>query len=1050
MKIPYRFHKNLVLRTPRLPICKTIDHPLIRDLLDNKLVMEAIYLASPVLYDECMKWKSGHINDPKEIHKISRSLVKYYSRMSSRCTPFGLFSGCTVVNWDNTPSRVTLNNKSIKRHTRFDMHYLCALSQKLATFPGIKEYLRYFPNNSIYRIGDEVRYIEYKYISGRRIHQISSVPFTPYLHKILQQKEQGITITDAIDLLTDNEITPEDAMSFIDELLAAQMLVSELEPAITGDEFIYQVIAVLERIYNDNKNEGVQEIITILLQANRLLQQIDNQEENTAEHYRAIGTCLDKLDIPYDESKLFQTDIIKIAEEGAISLELQNQLLDVLSLLNKLTLQRTNDHIQSFARRFYDRYEDKEMPLLEVLDNESGIGYLERGSDDHSPLLEGIALPEKKDSEGSIRWGLVEKYLVNKINKAYENRHFSIDIQEQELTLFTNDTWDDLPPSLAVMFRLLDAGTDTILLEHACGSSAANVLSRFAHADEAIHHMVCDITAAEQQNDPDVIYAEVIHLPESRVGNILLHPVFRQYEIPYLAQSSLDKEHQIDVSDLVISVKNGRVQLRSRQMNKQIVPRLSTAHNYGHNALPVYQFLCDIQMQKQRPALSFTWGSLINQYKFLPRVMYKNVILELATWRFLKSDFIHLTTLPDNELQAALQQFRKEWNLPRYIVLADGDNEMLVDMEDRIMVKLWLDSVKNRYGMELKEFIYPENTAVTDQNGHVYCNQLVAALIKEQPSYTNATPPSRSHGIPATREFSIGSEWLYYKFYCGIKSADKILAEAIQPALEKMVEKKLIDKFFFIRYYDPSFHIRVRFHLPQVSAIGEVIGLLHEHIRHFEKEGFIWKTQTDVYKRELERYGHCAIEPAESLFYYDSLAVLKMLQQTWGDAREQIRWIWAMRATDELLTAFGFSITEKLQRMEALKNSFATEFNADKPLKNQLNNKYRHYRKQLELVMDASKDDTHDMQPILALLTDKSRQLQPVVQELLQLQQAGLLEVPLNDLLFSYIHMLINRAIPSNPRMHEMVIYDLLCQYYRSVISKNKAKMVTEKIVEAA
>jgi len=56
------------------------------------LIQEAIYLASPVLYKEMMKYLSGKITDSKEIERIINSCTRYLSRMSTRCTPFGLFA----------------------------------------------------------------------------------------------------------------------------------------------------------------------------------------------------------------------------------------------------------------------------------------------------------------------------------------------------------------------------------------------------------------------------------------------------------------------------------------------------------------------------------------------------------------------------------------------------------------------------------------------------------------------------------------------------------------------------------------------------------------------------------------------------------------------------------------------------------------------------------------------------------------------------------------------------------------------------------------------
>src|ERR1044072_3798995 len=285
MNIPYSFHKNLVLRTPSLPLFRHLDEQTIIAQLNNKLFLEGVYLASPVLYDECLKWKNGHVKGEKERQKLLRSLMKYFTRMSSRCTPFGLFSGCNVGQWQPEPTAITVSAATTRRHTRLDMHYLCALAQRLAVLPGIREHLLYYPNSSIYTIGDEMRYVEYRYVGGRRKHHISAVTASESLELLFRQASQGITINEMIDLLVDDEVSREEAAAFIDDVLNAQMLVNELEPAITGDEFIYQVIRVLQRIHSVAPQEGTSTVISLLQQVNERLQGIDSATANTAADY---------------------------------------------------------------------------------------------------------------------------------------------------------------------------------------------------------------------------------------------------------------------------------------------------------------------------------------------------------------------------------------------------------------------------------------------------------------------------------------------------------------------------------------------------------------------------------------------------------------------------------------------------------------------------------------------------------------------------------------------------------------------------------------------
>ena len=110
-----------------------------------------------------------------------------------------------------------------------------------------------------------------------------------------------------------------------------------------------------------------------------------------------------------------------------------------------------------------------------------------------------------------------------------------------------------------------------------------------------------------------------------------MRPSFRKYEIPILTFSGVDDEHTISLSDLMISVKDGRILLRSKKLNKEVVPRNTNAHNYSTDTIPYYHFLCDLQHQDSTLRLNWDWG-MLREFKFLPRVKYGKTILSKAQY----------------------------------------------------------------------------------------------------------------------------------------------------------------------------------------------------------------------------------------------------------------------------------------------------------------------------------------------------------------------------------------------------------------------------------
>jgi lantibiotic biosynthesis protein len=720
-------------------------------------------------------------------------------------------------------------------------------------------------------------------------------------------------------------------------------------------------------------------------------------------------------------------------KENSVSVSNQTQIVETLHVINRLNKPQENINLQTFIKRFTERYENTEMPLLEVLDVETGIGYIESYKGDILPMVDDIAVPPKPSTDTEITFTKKDTYLLKKLTAALVANKYELQINETELTDFEN-SWDALPPSMAVMFRLLD--DEKIFIESVGGSSAVNLLGRFAHGNGDIHDIVKDIVSVEEAQNPDVIFAEIVHLPESRLGNILQHPAFRKYEIPFLAKSSVNSNYQITLQDLYVSVNNNKIILRSKKLNKQIIPRLSTAHNYSYRALPVYQFLCDLQLQDNQTGIYFNWGVLENLYQFLPRVSYKNCIVYAATWHFEKKDIESFLLKTDAALLEAIAEFRIKWKLPLLIVLADNDNELLINIEDVLMIQIWLDTVKNRKSFIIKEYLdHTKNAVVKGIDGKYFTNQFIATLVKSKVTYQTQILTVENNITPVEQTFAIGSQWLYYKIYCGTKLADSILTKAILPLVQILLQQKNITSFFFIRYNDPHFHLRIRFKLTDVIDVAEVIQLFTQQIAPYLNNNTVWKIQTDTYKRELNRYGKQAITIAEDLFYYDSIAVIKLLQLYEDDAREQVRWQWAIKSIDDLLNDFELTLPEKCNLFEQIKNAFHTEYNANKFLKNQLATKYRTHKNTVEKILSKPFEHTNQEDIIFA---EKSNQTKLMAQALSKMESEKQLEVNINSLLTSYIHMLINRIVPANPRLHELVIYDMLFQYYKSMIEKLK------------
>ncbi len=1018
------FHSKLIVRTPSLPFSDDISEEFLKSFLDNPAFAEAVYLASPVLFREAILWKGNKIADPKKLQKIPLSLAKYYTRMCSRCTPFGLFAGCGVIEWgEETNIKLSENTQ---RNTRLDMHYAGALAQRLAEIPEVKMSLKYYPNSSIYQVGDDIRYIEYKYVEGRRTHQISAITWSDYIQMVLDLCKSGAKITDLLPHLIDDEISEVEAKGFIEELIVTQLLVNELEPAITGEEFTKQVQKTLSPKGN---------LAVILDKIEVLLANIDQNNFNEISAYQEVIETLNAFEVPFEEGKLFQTDLVTQFQKNSLDKTYQGILLEIYNLSKNLAEKPENQKLKDFKTRFFDRYETKEVPILFALDTETGIGYGDSGKSNNTPIADGLNLPLEENLTLKFQQNPFQQYMFKLWLEAYKSDAFQVDLQEKDLQKYLKENHTTAPSS-SIMFRLTGDEKLPIYLEGISGSSAANLLGRFSHADENVLEIVKEITAQEQTNNTDVIFAEIVHLPENRIGNILLHPPFRDYEIPYLAKSSLPIENQIYLEELVVSVdlQQDRILLRSKKLNKEIIPRLSNAHNYSQNSLPLYNFLCDIQNQNIQQNFNVGWKNIAPNNVFSPRLTYKNAVLELASWSFKKEDFKSIIETKSENLIAVFSQFRTKWKLPKIFVLADFDNELLVNSENILSLQTWVDAIKRREKIELKEFFFEaQNSPLKNSKGQGFTNQFIASWINEDDKILSKINASESQ---IQHNFSFGSEWIYFKFYTGAKGGDLILTQAIKPLISELCGEDLIYDWFFIRYADPEKHLRFRVRIRQLSDLGRVAEMIKTAIQPLENEGIIWKIQTDTYQREIERYGVNVMELTEALFCKDSLAVIAMLDQTWGDEREPIRWQWCLKLIDGYLTDFGYNLKQKRDLLEKMKISFVQEFKIDKALKIQIDQRFRHNRQTIERVLNNDLTDTHEYAPLFESITFKSNSTVEIIHQIKAIKP----ENEWNKYLSDTIHMSVNRTISDNQRTHELVMYDFLYRYYQAELAKSNRK----------
>lgn len=280
------------------------------------------------------------------------------------------------------------------------------------------------------------------------------------------------------------------------------------------------------------------------------------------------------------------------------------------------------------------------------------------------------------------------------------------------------------------------------------------------------------------------------------------------------------------------------------------------------------------------------------------------------------------------------------------------------------------------------------------------------------------------------RNFILGEEWLYFKIYCGNYSADGILTESILPIVTKLRKKKLINQWFFIRYNDPKNHLRLRFQISDPSNIQKIILLIQTQFRELIEKDLVNDIVTATYKREIERYGETTIELVEKLFYHQSKKTLNLICNTTKQDDEIARIFASLQMIDDLLEHFQIPLNERIRFVKFIEEAYKAEHSIEKENNKKLDQLYRTYKNEIRLYLQ-EKQEPFYLEGLIKLFKTTKKEI-AIINNIIYKKPT----IPLENIISSIIHMNINRIFRSKQRQYEMLCYDFMTRYYKSIAAR--------------
>lgn len=1017
----HRPHSTCVVRVPLLPIETLVTwagdaeslRQQLRALVEEPVVREALFIASPALVSDLARWLANPA-DP-ETRGVEQSLVRYLSRMAARPTPFGLFSSLGVGRVGGSTHLAIAPRGAARRHLRLENDYLARAATTLAADPSIAAAITYRPNSSLYRAAGRLRYAEVREEPQRAYHLVEIEP-TDYLLALIARAEGGATRAQLVETLcTDPDVGADDAAAYVDQLVASQILVDPLAPQVTGREPTEPLIEQLTAL------GGAATAAQALRAARDQLDTIVGTPLGIGpDVYERVAATLEPLGVAVTLDRLVQVDLFRGAGELVVGDAVVAEVTRGLALLHRVGAGSDSDGMGAFRSAFAARYDQREMPLVDVLDDEIGIGFGQT-KPPAAPLLD-VATPARPPNR-QVPWNARETHLFGLVASGTR----TLELTPADEAALAREPLPRLADSFLAPIAIAAASPaalaqgEFVVRVLPPDAPGARMLGRFCHGEPAIEALARTLVTEEAARRPDAAFAEIAHLPEGRVGNVLLRPVLRDYEIPYLGRSGSADAQQLPISDLLVSVVDGRVVLRSRRLDREVVPCLTTAHNYQRGSLAVYRFLGTLA-QQGRATPQWSWGALGDAPR-LPRVTSGRIVLARARWVLGAGDLASVGAASSPAAGITALRDRLEW--PRWIVLADADNELAVDLDNPLSVASFANLLRGQAtAIVLELFPAPGELAVTSDDGH-YVHEI--QLFYSRPVVAAPAVARQRPAVEIQRSFPPGSRWLFAKYYSGSSVQDDVL-RLLVPALREVVAAGHATQWFFLRYADPEPHLRVRIEGDAATLLGAVLPRLAEAVAPAVEAGIVWRTQLDTYEREVERYGGAAgIEIAERIFAADSEAAASVVEAYPGAEGAELLWRAALVGIDRMLDDLGLDEAAKRARITSLRDTFGAEVRMDTDHQRRLGEKYRRVRAEVE---GALTETEPALAPAVAAFAARSTTIRR--------HAPALAAFDLHDLAGSLVHMHVNRVLAASPRTQELVLYDLLRRYYDMVAGKRK------------
>ena len=843
----------------------------IKSLVRDPVIREAVAVSSASLSLTLNKINRGEEVSPRRLMSAAVSLTRYMLRITGRPTPFGLNAGIMRASIGDSASVSSFGSDT--KTVRPDAGWYRALQQTLLAERQVRRQTDVVMNNLCFVRGGRliVPFVVGNWghegaETGRTTGDELSMRYTKVISAVEESARRPIGYVALLRKLSE-EFTDVDYLTIdaaLNELIRSQVLLTSFDAQDVDEGSVGDTMEIQE------SGSPTAHSLSAL------------QDAFKAYEKEPAGCGLDQ----WEELK-------KRAAAVPVSLPREATQVD-LRLNAEITLPRTVvSEVESYAatmwkisvphgspsamheyhEAFVERYGlDCAVPLPRVVDAHAGLGF-PRGY--LNPRVSHSArIPQQNQAGQRVAEEERLVTLGELVHGALRNPARELVVDEDIINMLADDDSDSvLPRSLELCFQLmassshsLNSGDFHLVTSPMVGAPTAGAtMGRFARMLEISD----EVTSLIDRSHDGAISAQVTFQPRTpRMQNVAQVPQLVPYEIP-IGRFPRDARNSIDWRELFLVGDRRGLRLFWEKTGQEVIPVVPHMLRLDTEAPNLARFLSELRYASERKIWQpWKWG----QYKshpVLPRVTMGRVVASLLTWR--PSQRMMASASDPAAWEAAVAEWRHDLEVTEHVRVSVRDKSYDLDLGQRFHREI------------LRRNMITNNLTITEDPRNIgsygwsdgRSNELVFPLITNEVSRRGTLVELADVERAEEHTHPLDSEWIFLQISAVPEVHDRILIE-FEQLLQNIAES--IDNWFFIRYYAPEPHIRLRLHVASPELRDRVWDLLLACMRRLRESGLARGFTHCEYEPETARYGGAEALPlAEHVFCIDSRIVLAEL-----------------------------------------------------------------------------------------------------------------------------------------------------------------------------